>query len=69
MSLRSIAALPALSILSALVVLPAPALHAQVAGPADSVHFTHADSLRGAIDSPGRAWWDATTRSPIRWPR
>ena len=22
--------------------------------------FTHADTLRGALDSPGRAWWDLT---------
>ncbi|HEV2643246.1 MAG TPA: hypothetical protein VGT98_11085, partial [Candidatus Elarobacter sp.] len=45
--------------LVALALSPATALRAQTPAP-DTAHFTHADSLRGAIDSPGRAWWDVT---------
>jgi aminopeptidase N len=35
-------------------------LAAAPAGAQTPATFTHADSLRGAVNSPGRAWWDVT---------
>ena len=46
---------PTTLVSAALVSLILPA----AAGAQDTTHFTHADTLRGDINAPGRAWWDA----------
>ena len=43
-------------LLLASLALPAALVAQQPTAPV----FTHADTLRGALDSPGRAWWDLT---------